>query len=85
MYCKHLGVKAGTGAEPGCPKAASQGYLALACGRHEWVPWNNLEQPRDVLYSVQSEVPKFCCSVGNIKHCSSFWTFSNFFCFLSYI
>lgn len=37
MSCKHLRVKAGTEAGQGCPKAALQGYLVLAYGRHEWV------------------------------------------------
>lgn len=52
MYCKHLRVKAGTEAGQGCPRAAPQGYSALAYGRHEWVSWNNPEQLVHVLYYV---------------------------------
>lgn len=52
MYCQHLRAKAGPEAGQGCPKAALQGYSALAYGRHEWLSWNNVEQPTDVLYSV---------------------------------
>lgn len=85
MCCKHLRVKAGTEAGQGCPEAALQGCLALACGRHEWVSWNNLEQLTHALYYVQSKVTKSCCSAGNTKHCSSFWTFSKCFVFCPYM